>query len=127
VLEAYATTGSSDLLCRIAASFHQDLQNALLALDRSPDVSRSISVVVLPIVVPPRALLCWPTTRAPRRGAPRHAETPPEHRPASPGAASGRRGDLPRQSLDLIVVYFGEEPAHHVLDLTEASPQNRIG
>ncbi len=32
VLEAYATTGSSDVLCRIAASSHQDLQNALLAL-----------------------------------------------------------------------------------------------
>ena len=51
VLEAYATTGSSDVLCRIAASSHQDLQNALLALNRSPYISRSTSVVVLSTVV----------------------------------------------------------------------------
>ena len=36
VLEAYATTGSSDVLCRLAASSHEDLQQALLDLNRSP-------------------------------------------------------------------------------------------
>ena len=36
VLEAYATTGSSDVICRLAASSHEDLQQALLALNRSP-------------------------------------------------------------------------------------------
>jgi DNA-binding Lrp family transcriptional regulator len=56
VLEAYATTGSSDVLCRLAASSHEDLQQALLALNRSPSVGRSTSVVVLSVVVPPRTL-----------------------------------------------------------------------
>jgi DNA-binding Lrp family transcriptional regulator len=52
VLEAFATTGSSDVLCRLAASSHQDLQNTLLALDRLPVVRRSTSIVVLSVVVP---------------------------------------------------------------------------
>jgi DNA-binding Lrp family transcriptional regulator len=56
VLEAYATTGSADVLCRLAASSHQDLHDTLLAIDRSPTVVRSTSVVVLSVVVPPRTL-----------------------------------------------------------------------
>lgn len=56
VLEAYATTGSSDVLCKLAASSHEDLQETLLALNRSPAVSRSTSVVVLSVVVAPRIL-----------------------------------------------------------------------
>ena len=56
VLEAYATTGSSDVLCRLAASSHEDLQATLLALNRSPAVARSTSVVVLSVVVAPRTL-----------------------------------------------------------------------
>jgi DNA-binding Lrp family transcriptional regulator len=70
VLEAYATTGSSDVLCRIAASSHQDLQNALLALNRSPYISRSTSVVVLSTVVTPRTL---PLLASDPRSAPRRA------------------------------------------------------
>lgn len=70
VLEAYATTGSSDVLCRLAAASHEDLQQALLALDRSPVVRRSTSVVVLSVVVPPRTL---PLLRATPRKAPRRA------------------------------------------------------
>jgi DNA-binding Lrp family transcriptional regulator len=54
VLEAYATTGSSDVLCRLAASSHEDLQQALLELNSSPVVARSTSVVVLSVVVAPR-------------------------------------------------------------------------
>jgi len=54
VLEAYATTGSSDVICKLAASSHEDLQQALLALNRSPSIGRSTSVVVLSVVVPPR-------------------------------------------------------------------------
>jgi DNA-binding Lrp family transcriptional regulator len=77
VLEAYATTGSSDVLCRIAASSHQDLQNALLALSRSPSISRSTSVVVLSTVVPSRALplLASDPRTAPRR-APAYRDAP---------------------------------------------------
>jgi len=70
VLEAYATTGSSDVHCRVAASSHQDLQNALLALNRSPYISRSTSVVVLSTVVTPRTL---PLLASDPRSAPRRA------------------------------------------------------
>ena len=77
VLEAYATTGSSDVLCRIAASSHQDLQNALLALNRSPYISRSTSVVVLSTVVPPRALpLLANHPRTMPRRAPAYRDAP---------------------------------------------------
>lgn len=56
VLEAYATTGSSDVLCRIGAASHEDLQETLLLIDRSATVARSTSVVVLSVVVAPRVL-----------------------------------------------------------------------
>ena len=56
VVEAYATTGSGDVLCRVVASSHDDLQSALLELNRSPSVARSTSVVVLSVVVAPRVL-----------------------------------------------------------------------
>jgi DNA-binding Lrp family transcriptional regulator len=77
VLEAYATTGSSDVLCRLAASSHEDLQQTLLALNRSPVVSRSTSVVVLSVVVPSRALPLLESTprNAPRR-APAYRDAP---------------------------------------------------
>ena len=77
VLEAYATTGSSDVICRLAASSHEELQQALLALDRSPSVGRSTSVVVLSVVVPPRALplLVSPPRERPAR-APAYRRTP---------------------------------------------------
>lgn len=56
VLEAYATTGSGDVLCRVAARSHEELQSTLLALNRSPSVARSTSVVMLSVVVAPRVL-----------------------------------------------------------------------
>jgi len=56
VLEAYATTGSSDVLCRVAAASHEDLQETLLRIDRSGTVTRSTSVVVLSTVVAPRTV-----------------------------------------------------------------------
>lgn len=70
VLEAYATTGSSDVLCRLAASSHEDLQQTLLSLNRSGVVSRSTSVVVLSVVVPSRTL---PLLESRPRHAPRRA------------------------------------------------------
>jgi DNA-binding Lrp family transcriptional regulator len=70
VLEAYATTGSSDVLCRLAASSHGDLQQALLVLNRSPVVARTTSVVVLSVIVPLRTL---PLLRSRPRDAPRRA------------------------------------------------------
>lgn len=56
VLEAYATTGSSDVLCRIGADSHSGLQAVLLSIDRSPAVVRSHSVIVLSTVVARRTL-----------------------------------------------------------------------
>ncbi|NKY48631.1 Lrp/AsnC family transcriptional regulator [Nocardia vermiculata] len=56
VVEAYATTGSSDVLCRIGADSHTGLQAVLLSIDRSSAVVRSHSVIVLSTVVPRRTL-----------------------------------------------------------------------
>ena len=56
VLEAHATTGSGDVLCRVAASSHEALQQTLVDLNRSASVVRSTSVVALSQLVPWRAL-----------------------------------------------------------------------
>lgn len=56
VLSAYATTGTADVICRVAAASHEDLHATLLRIDRSPAVMRSTSVVVLTEVVAPRVL-----------------------------------------------------------------------
>ncbi|MCX4097849.1 Lrp/AsnC family transcriptional regulator [Nocardia sp. alder85J] len=56
VLEAYATTGSGDVLCRLGADSHTGLQSVLLSIDRSPAVVRSHSVIVLSTVVRRRTL-----------------------------------------------------------------------
>ena len=56
VLEAYATTGTSDVICRVAAQDHPGLQDALLQISRSRYVSRSSSIVVLSAIVPFRAM-----------------------------------------------------------------------
>lgn len=56
VLEAYATTGTSDIVCRLAAASNEDLQLVLLELDRSELIRRSTSVVILSVVVAPRTL-----------------------------------------------------------------------
>ena len=56
VLEAHATTGSGDVLCRVAAASHEALQQTLLAIDRSSSVRRSTSVIALSCLVPWRTL-----------------------------------------------------------------------
>lgn len=56
VLEAFATTGAGDVLCRIAAASHIGLQQVLLELNRSGVVVRSTSVVVLSVLIPFRTL-----------------------------------------------------------------------
>ena len=56
VLEAHATTGSGDVLCRVAAGSHEELQQTLLAIDRSPSVRRSTSVIALSCLVPWRTV-----------------------------------------------------------------------
>ena len=56
VLEAHATTGRGDVLCRVVASSHEALQRTLVQLDRSASVVRSTSVIALSRLVPHRAL-----------------------------------------------------------------------
>ncbi|MCD9198005.1 Lrp/AsnC family transcriptional regulator [Aeromicrobium wangtongii] len=56
VLEAYITSGSADVVCKIAAMSHEDLKDTLLHLSQSGSVARSTSVIVLSELVPPRVL-----------------------------------------------------------------------
>jgi DNA-binding Lrp family transcriptional regulator len=72
VLEAHATTGSGDVLCRVAARSHGDLQQTLLQLGRSGSVVRSTSVVALSELVPLRTLPLLTSEGAPPARASGH-------------------------------------------------------
>ena len=73
VLEAHATTGSGDVLCRVAARSHEALQQVLVELGRSPNVVRSTSVIALSVLVPWRTLPLLAAEAAPGSGrSPRH-------------------------------------------------------
>jgi len=56
VVEAFATTGTGDVLCRMAARSQEELQQALLDINRSPNIARSMSMVILSTVVETRSL-----------------------------------------------------------------------
>jgi DNA-binding Lrp family transcriptional regulator len=56
VIEAYATTGTGDVVCRLAASSNADLQLLLLKLNESEAIRRSTSVVILSTVVAARVM-----------------------------------------------------------------------
>ena len=75
VLEAHATTGSGDVLCRVAAESHEALQQVLVHLNRSPAVVRSTSVVALSTLVPWRTLPLLRSTATPGAGRARPATT----------------------------------------------------
>lgn len=64
VLEAYGTTGNFDVLCRVATRSHPELQETLIQIDRSVPVARSTSVMVLSVLIPPRALPLLATATA---------------------------------------------------------------
>lgn len=70
VLEAMATTGTHDVMCRLAASSNEDLQLLLLELNRSDAIQRTTSVVVLSVLIPPRTL---PLLQQDQRPAPTRA------------------------------------------------------
>jgi DNA-binding Lrp family transcriptional regulator len=75
VLEAHVTTGSFDVLCRVATASHAQLQDVLVRIDQSSSVRRSTSVVVLSELIAPRQLPLLETratraTRAPAYRAP---------------------------------------------------------
>ena len=56
VLEAHTTTGQGDLLCRIVARDHADLQRVLDALTASPLISRTATVISLTDEIPYRVV-----------------------------------------------------------------------
>lgn len=56
VIEAYATTGTGDVVCRLAASSNAGLQQLLLELNESEAIRRSTSVVILSTLVASRAV-----------------------------------------------------------------------
>jgi DNA-binding Lrp family transcriptional regulator len=56
VLEAHGITGSADVHCRVVARTHEQLQDILIALNRSSSVVRSNSVISLSELVPYRTL-----------------------------------------------------------------------
>lgn len=66
VLEAFATTGSGDVLCRVAAASHDDLQRMLIVLNQSRTVARSTSVIVLSELVGFRTLPLLSTAESQR-------------------------------------------------------------
>jgi DNA-binding Lrp family transcriptional regulator len=70
VMEAYATTGTGDVVCRLAAESNSDLQLLLLDLNRTEAIRRSTSVVILSVLVPPRTM---PLLLRRERSAPRRA------------------------------------------------------
>ena len=72
VLEAYAITGSADVVCTVAAMSHADLQQTLLRIDSSASVARSTSAIVLSTVITRRdlpLLISRPAASAPRSPA----------------------------------------------------------
>ena len=79
VLEAYAVTGSADVVATVAAQSHADLQQTLLRIDSSPAVARSISSIVLSTVIPRRdlPLLVSRPTAFPSRLGPKARSAPP--------------------------------------------------
>lgn len=85
VLEAYATTGVGDVVCKIAASSNAALQDTLLRLNSSASIARSTSVVILSTVVEPRTL---PLLRSRPRSA---ATRAPAFRDLGRDAADTRR------------------------------------
>lgn len=66
VLEAYGTTGASDVHCRVAATSHDGLQQTLIEISRIPCVARSTSVIALSKVVTPRYLPLLEAEERPR-------------------------------------------------------------
>ncbi len=56
VLEAFITSGDADIVCKIAATSHEDLKDTLLHISGSGSVARTNSVIVLSELVASRVL-----------------------------------------------------------------------
>src|SRR4029450_4671035 len=87
LLEAHATTGSGDVLCRVAAGSHEELEQVLVELNRSSPVVRSTSVVALSQLVPWRTLPLLRSEAAP--GAGRSGVAPRRDCNRAPAAGGG--------------------------------------
>ncbi|GAB2977862.1 Lrp/AsnC family transcriptional regulator [Nocardioides montaniterrae] len=70
VLEATATTGTFDVVCRVATRSHADLQDVLVRIDQCPAVRRSTSVVALSVLIASRAVPLLASRAAPAHRAP---------------------------------------------------------
>ena len=70
VLSAHVTTGSFDVICRVATASHAELQEVLVRIDQSAAVRRSTSVVVLSELIPARTLPLLETRATPATRAP---------------------------------------------------------
>jgi DNA-binding Lrp family transcriptional regulator len=77
VLEAQVTTGSFDVVCRVATASHAQLQDVLVRIDQSAAVSRSTSVVVLSELIAPRSLPLLETRATPAVRAPAYRREEP--------------------------------------------------
>lgn len=88
VLEAHATTGVGDVLCRVAATSHEALQQTLVDLNRSSSVVRSTSVIALSEIVPWRTLPLLSTGAAPSAGRSAMRRTVPSASSADRASAS---------------------------------------
>lgn len=75
VLEAQVTTGSYDVVCRVATESHARLQDVLVRIDQSPSVVRSTSVVVLSELIPPRVLPLLESRAEPAERAPAYRKS----------------------------------------------------
>lgn len=78
VLEAHVTTGSYDVVCRVAAASHAALQDVLVRLNQSRSVVRSTSVVALSVLIEPRTLDLLRTAPPRPARAPGYRGSPPE-------------------------------------------------
>ncbi|SDM06736.1 DNA-binding transcriptional regulator, Lrp family [Geodermatophilus siccatus] len=88
VLEAHSTTGSGDVLCRVAAVSHEALQQVLVDLDRSSAVVRSTSIVALSELVRWRTRPLLESGAAPGAGRSGMRRTA-DHRDGSDPTSSG--------------------------------------
>ncbi|WP_300682535.1 Lrp/AsnC ligand binding domain-containing protein [Nocardioides sp.] len=86
VLEAYGTTGTFDVLCRVATRSLPELQETLVRIDTSSPVARSTSVMVLSVLIPPRTV---PLLRA---GTPAPSPRSPAYRGGRDSANGPRQG-----------------------------------
>ncbi len=91
VLEAYAITGSADVVCKVAATSHADLQQVLLRIDSSPSVARSTSAIACPRSSPRATCRCCSPARPPRCPAPPPSADAPGRRSADGPGRDGRK------------------------------------